>query len=282
MSIFKAGRYSLQLDGTIYIMGILNVTPDSFSDGGKFFQPHAAVNHALQIQEQGADILDVGAQSTRPGFTRISEQEEWDRLEPVLRALQGKLKIPVSVDTFYPSVAEKALKTGVDIINDVTGFQDPGMFQVAAKTGCGCVMMHNGAVEAENESEDILLRVKRFFLRKIEESARFGIPVERICLDPGVGFGKTYEQNLSLLANVEQIKIPGVAFLMAASRKRVIGQPCGNPLFQERLPGTLAAHTIAAAGGADILRVHDVAESVQAARVTKAVLSMRDRRRTDG
>lgn len=266
---FQAGKCRFPLGERTYIMAILNVTPDSFSDGGKYFQPEKAVAHALEMQEQGADILDIGGQSTRPGHVAIPWQEEWKRIEPVLLALQGKVQAAVSVDTFYPQVAERALDAGADIINDVTGFS-PEMWEIAARSpDCGCIVMHWQELAPETDAAEV---VHQFFLQKKEEALAAGIALDRLCMDPGVGFGKSYEQNLQLLAQVQREKLPETAFLMAASRKRVIGAPCGNPPFEERLAGTLAAHTLAVAGGADILRVHDVPEAVQAAKVTDAVL----------
>ena len=292
-AFFQAGKRRFVLGEGTGIMGILNVTPDSFSDGGKFFDPEKAVTHALEMEAQGAVLIDIGGQSTRPGFlwrkadrnrvlidiggqstrpgyTAIPWEEEWSRIEPVLTAVRGKLSAAVSVDTFYPEVARRALAAGADVINDVTGFS-PEMWEAAAESShCGCIVMHNGEIPAE---EDAAEAVKAFFERKVQEAARYGISRERLCMDPGIGFGKTYEQNLQLLAQVKRQKIEGVAYLMAASRKRVIGQPCGNPPFEERMAGTLAAHTLAVAGGADFLRVHDVKEAVQAAKVADAVLS---------
>lgn len=271
-NVFIAGNYRFPLGERSYIMGILNVTPDSFSDGGKYQESSRAIERALEMQEQGADIIDVGGQSTRPGYAQIPWQEEWARLEPVLKEVCTKLKIPVSVDTFYPQVAERALDAGASIINDVTGFSSE-MWEVARKyPSCGCVVMHWKELLPE---EDAIKAVRHFFEKKKQEALSYGIEPARLCMDPGIGFGKSFEQNLALLAGVAEEKIPGIAFLMAASRKRVIGQPCGNPPFEERMPGTLAAHTLALAGGADFLRVHDVKESVQAARVADAVLHSR-------
>ena len=271
-NVFIAGNYRFPLGERSYIMGILNVTPDSFSDGGKYQESSRAIKRALEMQEQGADIIDVGGQSTRPGYAQIPWQEEWARLEPVLKEVCTKLKIPVSVDTFYPQVAERALDAGASIINDVTGFSSE-MWEVARKyPSCGCVVMHWKELLPE---EDAIKAVRHFFEKKKQEALSYGIEPARLCMDPGIGVGKSFEQNLALLAGVAEEKIPGIAFLMAASRKRVIGQPCGNPPFEERMPGTLAAHTLALAGGADFLRVHDVKESVQAARVADAVLHSR-------
>lgn len=270
MGTFQAGKFILPLNEKTYIMGILNVTPDSFSDGGQFFSVEKAVEHALTMREQGADIIDIGAQSTRPGYTRISPEQEIERLLPVLRALRGKLDIPVSVDTFFPQVAQAAVENGADIINDVSGFADEGMFELAAKSDCGCIIMHPCGAKG-----DILAAINEFFASIYRTAQANGIAQNRICFDPGVGFGKEQEQNLQILANVDQIKFDGCALLMAASRKRVIGAPCGNPPFEERLAGTIAAHTLAMAGGADILRVHDVAQAVQAARVADAILHVK-------
>ena len=285
MRLWRAGRYSLPLGEKTYIMAIVNVTPDSFSDGGKYFSAEQAIRRALDAQDQGADIIDIGAQSTRPGFSPISAEEEAARLVPVLEGLRGRLHVPVSIDTFYPSVALESLRLGADILNDVTGFSDPEMIAAAAGADCGCIVMHNTAFsilpdapshDAGHEAEPITERVRGFFDRRGAELVRAGIAVERICFDPGIGFGKTLEENMGLLANTHLLT-DGLdsAFLMAASRKRVIGAPCGDPPFEQRMPGTIAAHTIAQCGGADILRVHDVPEAVQAARVADALLAQR-------
>ena len=285
MRLWRAGRYSLPLGEKTYIMAIVNVTPDSFSDGGKYFSAEQAIRRALDAQEQGADIIDIGAQSTRPGFSPISAEEEAARLVPVLEGLRGRLHVPVSIDTFYPGVALESLRLGADILNDVTGFSDPEMIAAAAGADCGCIVMHNTAFsilpdapshDAGHEMEPITERVRGFFDRRGAELVRAGIAVERICFDPGIGFGKTLEENMGLLANTHLLT-DGLdsAFLMAASRKRVIGAPCGDPPFEQRMPGTIAAHTIAQCGGADILRVHDVPEAVQAARVADALLAQR-------
>ena len=285
MRLWRAGRYSLPLGEKTYIMAIVNVTPDSFSDGGKYFSAEQAIRRALDAQDQGADIIDIGAQSTRPGFSPISAEEEAARLVPVLEGLRGRLHVPVSIDTFYPGVALESLRLGADILNDVTGFSDPEMIAAAAGADCGCIVMHNTAFsilpdapshDAGHEAEPITERVRGFFDRRGAELVRAGIAMERICFDPGIGFGKTLEENMGLLANTHLLT-DGLdsAFLMAASRKRVIGAPCGNPPFEQRMPGTIAAHTIAQCGGADILRVHDVPEAVQAARVADALLAQR-------
>ena len=262
MSIFKAGKFELDLSKKTYIMGILNVTPDSFSDGGKWFNAADAVAHAMQMQADGADIIDIGAQSTRPGCVKITAAEELKRLLPVLSILRGKIRVPISVDTFYPKVAKEALNHGVNIINDVTGFKDSEMMKIACQSDCGCIVMHDGPNK----------QMRGFFEAELEEMLKRGISKERICFDPGIGFGKTYEENLSVVRNLKSYSIDGCAVLVGASRKRVIGAPCENPPFEERLPGTIAAHTIALIGGANILRVHDVKAAVQAAQVAYAIM----------
>ena len=261
------GGRELVLDRT-YIMGILNVTPDSFSDGGKFSEVQTAVARAYEMAEQGADIIDVGGQSTRPGHTPISPGEEWSRIAPVLRELCGNRELVISVDTYYPEVARKAMECGVQIINDVTGFREPLMRRYAAKYRVGCVIMHDIPLD---EKADVCGKLTEFFRQRTEECMADGIDRENICLDPGVGFGKSYEQNLAIAKNFGRICLESYPVLAAASRKRVIGMSCGNPPADERMPGTIAYHTACILGGADLIRVHDVAEAVQAAKVADAV-----------
>lgn len=265
MKLFKAGKFTLDLSKKTYIMGILNVTPDSFSDGGKWFSVENAVNHAIKMQNDGADIIDIGAQSTKPGCIKISPEQELERLMPVLKALRGKINVPISVDTFYPEVAKEALNEGVDIINDVSGFKDEQMIKVASQHICGCVVMHDGSNS----------QMKDFFEVQLKKMLDKNISQDRICFDPGIGFGKTYEESLEVLRNLKEYSISDFPMLVGASRKRVIGMSCGNPAFEKRLPGTIAAHTLAIANGANIIRVHDVKEAVQAAKVTDAILNLK-------
>lgn len=262
MNIFKAGEYELPLGEKTYIMGILNVTPDSFSDGGKWFSPEKAIEHALEMQMDGADIIDIGAQSTRPGYKRISSDEELERLRPILKALRGRINVPISVDTFYPEVAKEALEYGVNIINDVNGFKDEKMIDLVSKSHCGCIIMHDGSKSL----------MKKFFSEQLGKFLRRNISKNRICFDPGIGFGKTYEENLDIINSLNEYLVDGVAMLVGASRKRVIGISCGNPPFEKRMPGTIAAHTISIVNGADIIRVHDVKQAVQAGKVADAIL----------
>lgn len=268
MHHFIAKDKSFPLNRT-YVMGILNVTPDSFSDGGKYFDSEKALARALEMEQQGADIIDIGGQSTRPGYEAVSQEEEWERIRRVIEAVVKRCTAAVSVDTFYPWVAERALEAGAHIINDVSGFGDD-MLRATAGSGCGCVVMHPCGAQYG----DIFKEVRGFFEERLERAQQLGIEPGRLCFDPGIGFGKTHEDNLRLIAHVERTKIPGTAYLMAASRKRVTGIPCGSPPFEERLPATIAVHTAAVLGGADMVRAHDVKEAVQAARMADALRSV--------
>ncbi len=270
----RSGRFSL--DSTI-VMGILNVTPDSFSDGGRYASPEKALEHALEMQAQGAGILDVGAQSTRPGHVPISPEEEWARLMPVLDRLRDRIRIPISVDTYYPAVAKAALASGAAILNDVSGDLHNGMMELAAETGAGLVVMHAGAGadDVGTAGIDVIDMVRRFFKEALARAAEAGLPQNRLCLDPGIGFGKTREGDRRLAASLPRVMegLPDVAVLVGASRKRVVGDCAGAPVpLGERMPGTLAFHSIAQWNGARILRVHDVAEAVRAAAVVDELL----------
>ena len=263
------GEKEIILDRTV-IMGILNVTPDSFSDGGRYSRTESAVARAYEMSAQGADIIDVGGQSTRPGHTPVSPDEEWSRIEPVLRTLCSDRKLIISVDTYYPDVALRAMEFGAHIINDVTGFRNPLMRKYAALHKVGCVIMHDIQLD---ENADVCGVLKDFFRSRIAECITDGIDQENICLDPGIGicFGKSYRQNLQIAANFRDLCLEGYPMLAAASRKSVIGMSCGNPPANERMPGTIAYHTACLLGGADMIRVHDIPEAVQAARVTDAI-----------
>lgn len=237
------------------IMGIVNVTPDSFSDGGDNFSVENAVKTAAQMEKQGADIIDFGAQSTRPDFTQISAEEEWSRLQPVLKAVKGKISIPISIDTFYPFVAENALKNGADIINDVSGAVSSEMAEIVRKTGAGWVIMHNGAGGIKE--------VSKFFSDSMNELDRLLVNKNQICFDMGIGFGKTRNQDFELLANIDKYKPEGFPLLLGTSRKRVIKEGSGQDISKERIYGNIAADTIAILNGADVIRLHDVEHEKQ-------------------
>jgi dihydropteroate synthase len=252
--------------GRSLVMGILNVTPDSFSDGGRFNDVDHAVAQALRMAEEGADIIDIGAESTRPGHEPISASTEIARLIPVLEALRGRITCPISVDTMKAPVAEAALANGATIINDVWGFKrDPRLAPLAAKHKAAVVLMHNR--ETIDPTIDIVDDMLRFLDASLKEALAAGVSRDVIALDPGIGFGKTLEQNLEALAAVPRLKDLGSAVLVGASRKSMIGKIIPSET-DERLPGTIALHTAAILKGADVIRVHDVKEAVQAARVT--------------
>lgn len=254
MSFFKTNKTVFDLSKKTYIMGILNITPDSFSDGGKYISAENALKRALEIENSGADIIDIGAQSTRPGYERISPEEEWQRLSPVLGEICKTVRIPVSIDTFYPEVAEKALDLGAEIINDVSGFESPEMFKLLSKYSCGAVIMHSGGNVRD---------IKDFFKCKLNYAIKCGINTEHICFDPGIGFGKSREQDLWVLQNIKNIKAETNALLIGASKKRIVGYLSENESVSDRALGTVAVGLYAQMGGANILRVHDVKEAVE-------------------
>ena len=255
-------------------MGIINVTPDSFSDGGRFLDAPKAIEHARTLKDEGADLLDLGAESTRPygGAKSISPDEELARLKPVL-AETVALGVPISIDTTKAAVAAWALELGAVIVNDVWGLQrDPDMARVVAEYGATVVVMHNR--DKADGTIDIMADVKEFFARSLDLAAKSGIARERIVLDPGIGFGKTPEQSLSVLAHFGELRSFGLKLLVGLSRKRFIDTVSPAPP-DRRLGGSIAGNLLAVLGGADIVRVHDVAETVQALRVASAIRSAR-------
>ncbi len=246
-----------------YIMGILNVTPDSFSDGGKFNCINEALSHTKYMIDEGADIIDIGAVSTRPFADAVSENEEWERIKDILREIKKNYKIPVSIDTFNPGTAERCLDMGADVINDVSGVFNPLMADIIKKYNCGWVIMHGGVyvrkTEAHAEFADgIINDVNRFFDKMLESIALYGIPAENICLDPGFGFSKDTRQNMQLLDNLEKINKHSLPMLCALSRKRFIGELSGESEPEKRDAATLSANLKAISKGADIIRVHNV------------------------
>lgn len=269
MHTFKVGKYALPLGQKTYVMGILNVTPDSFSDGGKYNSPEAAVLRALEMQAQGADIIDIGANSTRPGASLLSAEKECERIEPFLAALRGKLNIPLSVDTFYADCVALCVKYAADIINDVSGNPRGEAALAALEAGAGYIAVHNpcGADKPAEYPNGVVGAVREFF----GECISSGFPASRLCLDPGIGFGKTTEDNLALLQNAEQLRFEGVALLFGASRKRFLGEICGIASPARRDSATLTAHTAAIFGGADIIRTHNVSAGVESAKIADAV-----------
>ncbi|BED91937.1 MAG: dihydropteroate synthase [Candidatus Improbicoccus pseudotrichonymphae] len=257
--IFKANKYKLNFS-KIYVMGILNITPDSFSDGGRYFDEDNAIERAIEIQEEGADIIDIGAQSTRPGFVKISEKEELKRLIPVLKKIVKVIQIPVSVDTFYPEVAKEAISCDVDIINDVTGFTNPEMIEAVSGSSCGMIVMHNS--EKWNGIKSCNKDIKEFFLKQITKIEYCGIGHNRICLDPGIGFGKSFDENLQIISNIDRFRVKNYPVLVGVSKKRFIGQIL-NDKNENRIIGSVAVNSVLINQNVNILRVHNVKETVQ-------------------
>ena len=259
----------LPVGGRTLIMGILNVTPDSFSDGGSYPTAHAALTAGLEFAAEGADIVDVGGESTRPGHEPVDAETELARVLPVIAGLAAGIKAPISVDTSKAAVAEAALKAGACIVNDVWGLaQDPDMAGVVAAHNAAAVIMHNR--EKVDPGLDILAELSTFFARALDRATAAGIRPDRIVLDPGIGFGKTLEQNLIILARLGTFCALGFPVLIGASRKSFIAKLSPSEP-RNRLPGTIAANVVAAFAGAAIVRVHDVAAHVQALRIADAV-----------
>jgi dihydropteroate synthase len=241
------------------IMGVVNVTPDSFSDGGDFLNPSAAIAQALAHEADGADIVDVGGESTRPGHQAVGLEEELRRVVPVIEGLQGRLSIPLSIDTWRAATAERSIGLGARIVNDVWGFQaDPAIASVVAAHDVDAIVMHNR--REIDASLDIIADMKRFFERTLSIAHQAGVASDRITLDPGIGFGKSFEQNLDCIRRLPELKALGFPVLIGASRKSFLQRFLAHPTVpKQRLPGTLGAHAAAVALGADIIRVHDVA-----------------------
>ncbi|MFA6308775.1 MAG: dihydropteroate synthase [Clostridia bacterium] len=266
---FVCGKYKLGLGEKTYVMGILNVTPDSFSDGGKYFDTEEAVKKAKQMVEDGADIIDIGGESTRPGHKNVGEEEELSRVLPVIERLSKEIDIPVSVDTSKAAVAEKVLKAGANIINDVWGLQkDAKMAGVISKYNAGVVMMHNK--EGTNYS-DLMGNILKFLRESVEIAEYAGINRNNMAIDPGIGFGKTLEQNLEIMLRLRELKTLGLAILLGTSRKSMIGNVLELPV-NERIEGTAATVTLGIANHVDIVRVHDVKEMVRVVKMTDAMV----------
>jgi len=245
------------------VIGILNVTPDSFSDGGQFADPRLAVERGLQLIRDGADILDVGGESTRPGSEPVSEEEERERVLPAIRALATETTVPLSVDTMKPAIARACLEAGASVINDVSGFRDPEMARVAAAFGAGAIVMHMkgspATMQIEPRYDDVVREVGDDFQERLATLASAGLPNDCVCLDPGIGFGKTLDHNLALLGGLGAFGRFGRPVCLGVSRKGFIGTICGRTVG-ERMAGSLAVACFAAdRGEAQALRVHDVA-----------------------
>jgi len=265
----RRDRFLALLGTRSIVMGILNITPDSFSDGGKFFSPGAAMRQAKKLAEDGADIIDAGAESTRPGHTPVSAEEELARIEPVLGELTRSIDLPFSIDTSKAKVARRAVELGASVINDVWGLQkDPAMPDTVAETGAAAVLMHNR--EGVDRDIDIVADMLRFFDKSLRLASGAGIPLARLILDPGIGFGKSRAQNFTALASLAALKDYGLPILIGVSRKSLLAEPGAGPV-ETSVVRTLAANLACAANGASIFRVHDVAEHVAAFKVFDAI-----------
>ncbi len=275
--MFSGKNFTFPLGEKTYIMGILNVTADSFFDGGLYNSPKKALEHAKQMLIDGADIIDIGAQSTRPGCIQLSADEELEIIKNYLPMLYNETGAVISVDTFYPEVAEYALQNGAAIINDVSGVFNEKMAQLIRDYNCGWVIMHTGGGDAQTVPEyktTVTENVVSFFKDMLLKCDEFGISENQIMLDMGIGFGKTHEQNIELIRNVNQLKIKDVALLTALSSKRVVANAT-NADGYDRVYGTIAADVLAIAGGTDFIRVHNVKENALASKMADAVVKVR-------
>ncbi|MDD3905217.1 MAG: dihydropteroate synthase [Candidatus Omnitrophica bacterium] len=263
----------------ICIMGILNTTPDSFSDGGKYFNKRSALVHAMKMVRDGADIIDIGGESTRPGARDVSADEELSRVIPVITAISKRCDVVISVDTRKSEVAEEALRSGARIINDISGLKhDPAMAAVAARYGASVIVMHmKGTPKSMQKApryRDLIAEIKTGLRESLCVARTAGIETDKLIIDPGIGFGKTLNHNLEILNRLEEFKAFGLPLCVGVSRKSFIGNILGRPAA-DRLAGTIAACVVAVTKGADILRVHDVREAADAFEVTRRILNLR-------
>jgi dihydropteroate synthase len=269
----RCGRFTLDLSKPV-VMGILNVTPDSFSDGGRYSDVHAAVERALAMESAGAGIIDVGGESTRPGADEISEAEELKRVIPIIEALAPKLSVPISVDTSKPGVIAAAVRAGATIINDVRALREPGALEAAASTTAAVCLMHMQGtprtMQLDPSYVDVVKEVAEFLRERMRACEAAGIGADRLVLDPGIGFGKRLEHNLALLAALPELRALGAPLLVGVSRKGMLGALTGRAV-DERLPAGLAVAAASVLAGAAILRVHDVPETVDAVKVATAL-----------
>jgi len=270
---FFCGKYQLTLNRP-HVMGIVNVTPDSFSDGGKFSSTDLAVEHALKLIAEGADILDIGGESTRPGAAVVSLDEELDRVIPVIEALSKTCNVPISIDTYKPEVMRQAIVAGADIVNDVRALQEPNALEIVAQSNVGVCLMHMQGtpqtMQLEPHYVDVVSEVKQFLVDRMNAALAHGIVRSRILLDPGFGFGKTRTHNIALIQHLDELNVIGLPLLVGLSRKSVLGSITGADEGQ-RLYASIAASVISAMKGAKILRVHDVKATVDALKVVTAI-----------
>jgi len=276
-TLWKIAGRAVDLSERAIIMGVLNVTPDSFSDGGEFFTTKKAVEQGKRMAAEGAQIIDVGGESTRPGAEAVSADEELTRVLPVIEQLRASISAVISIDTSKAVVARRALEAGATIINDVTGGRaDPEMMKLAAESGAAFIVMHMQGkprtMQAAPQYDDVVREVTNFFRQQYERALEYGIDSMAIAFDPGIGFGKTVEHNLSLLAHLECLRIQERPLVVGVSRKSSLGKMIGSNAMEDRLAPTLAFTALLRQRGANVLRVHDVKENVAALRVTEAML----------
>lgn len=272
MAVMRIGNKDFMTEGKTYVMGILNVTPDSFSDGGKWNDKDRALFHVEEMLKEGMDILDIGGESTRPGYTLLSEEEEISRVVPMIEEIKKEFDVPVSLDTYKSGVAAAGIAAGADLINDIWGLKyDEKMASLIAKSGLPCCLMHN---RREAVYKDFLQDVAADLAETLHIAEKAGIDEDRIILDPGVGFAKSYEQNLQVINGMDSLKVLGCPLLLGTSRKSVIGLTLNLPA-SERVEGTLATSVLAVIKGCMFVRVHDVKENVRAIRMTEAILNSR-------
>lgn len=278
--ILRARQFTFAFPRPALVVGIVNVTPDSFSDGGRFLEPEEAVAHALELVEQGAEILDIGGESTRPGAVPVDEAEELRRVLPVIEALAGRVRVPISVDTLKPAVARAALAAGASLVNDVAANrEDDTMWRAVAGTGAGYVCMHmRGTPQTMQDHpvyDDVVADVACFFRERLQRLVACGVDPAQVVLDVGIGFGKTLEHNLQLLAGLRGFTKLQRPLMLGVSRKSFIGKLVGAELPESRRAGSLACACLAVEAGVQLIRAHDVAETVQAVRMAEAILARR-------
>jgi dihydropteroate synthase len=273
-------KFSLDFSQRTYIMGILNVTPDSFSDGGRFLNAASAIDRGIQMAEEGADIIDIGGESTRPGSEPLSIEEETRRTIPVIKTLAKETDVPIAIDTYKSGVARMALDAGAAIVNDISGLGfDPGMAKVAVEFKVPVVIMHiKGTPKYMQKTpvyEALVPEIMDYFRGRIRDAAESGIPADKIIIDPGIGFGKTFEHNLEIIHKLDEFTLLEKPLLVGPSRKAFIGKVLGDAPAGERLDGTAAAVAISILNGANLVRVHDVKEMVKVAKVADAIKRMK-------
>jgi dihydropteroate synthase len=259
------------------VMGILNVTPDSFYDGGKFYPPDVAIEHALRLADEGADIIDVGGESTRPYSDVTPAEEELRRVIPVIKAIRARSTVFLSVDTYKAAVAKEAIDAGADMINDVSGLTfDPGIADVAAQSGVPVVIMHTkgkpSQMQVSPRYDDVIREIKEFFIDRLQFARQCGVDDQNIVLDPGIGFGKRLQDNLMIIKELRRFKELGYPILIGTSMKSFLGKLAGSPEPDERIEGTLASLALSLWNGADIIRVHDVKKAKKVAILVHAVM----------